>query len=187
MKIARRPTASLAAALAGALLILPGIACADSVPAPSPPCLTSAEFTALASYTLPSIITGVAQRCAASLPPDAFLRTGAGALADRYAQVRPTAWPGARAALLKLGAGGGDIVDVIKNLPDATQQQLVDTLIAGAVAQKLPLARCTPVDQVLHLLSPLPPQSAAELIGLAVGLGTRMGERHIGTFALCPG
>ncbi len=85
---------------AAALTALPGIAAAAE-----PPCLTPAEFTALSSYALPSIITGTTQRCAATLPADAWLRRNGGQLAARYAAAKPAAWPGAKAAFLKLSAG----------------------------------------------------------------------------------
>ena len=171
--------------MTAAMLALPGVAHAADAPL-APPCLTPAEFTALASYTLPSAITGISQRCAASLAPGSFLGTDAGALSARYASAKPAAWPGAKAAFFKLSSGASSgAVDAIKSMPDATQQQLVDTLIAGAVAQHLPLARCLPVDRLLRLLAPLPPESTAEIIGLAVGLGSRAGTAHIGRISIC--
>lgn len=176
---------NLTTLLTAVMLALPGIAHAADAPV-APPCLTPAEFTSLASYTLPSAITGISQRCAASLAPGSFLGTDAGALSARYASAKPAAWPGAKAAFFKLSSGASSgAVDAIKSMPDATQQQLVDTLIAGAVAQHLPLDRCLPVDRLLRLLAPLPPESTAEIIGLAVGLGSRAGTAHIGRISIC--
>ena len=73
----RRPIALAAALLAAA----PGVAQAAEAP-----CLTPAEFTSLASYTLPSIISGTAQRCGPSLGPGAFLTTGGKDLAGRFTE-----------------------------------------------------------------------------------------------------
>lgn len=154
----------------------------------SPPCLTASEFTALSSYALPSIISGASERCAAALPADAWLRRNGGQLAARYAQAKPAAWPGAKAAFLKVGGGIGntDATNLIKSLPDASLQPMVDTLISGMVGQRLPTDRCAAIDRLVRLLSPLPPESTAELIAVAAGLGARTGQAKIGAFAICP-
>jgi len=164
-----------------ALSVAPGIAMAAE-----PACLTSAEFTALSSYALPNISTGAAQRCAATLPADAFLKRSGDSLARRYADGKPAAWPAAKAAFLKMGgAGNPDALNLIKSLPDATLQQLVDTTIQGIIAQRLPTEQCGMVDRVTRLLSPLPPENTAELIALAAGLGSRSGTAKVGSLRIC--
>lgn len=169
-------TAAVVAATA-----LPGIASAAE-----PPCLTAAEFAALSSYGLPSIIKGTARRCAATLPSEAYLRRNGTELAERYAVSRPAAWPGARAAFLKLSAGSDSQVgEAMRNLPDATLQPMVDGLIEGMVEQRVPADRCGAIDRVVRLLSPLPPESTAELIAIAAGLGSRTGQARVGSFSLC--
>ena len=168
--------------LASTLAAAPGIA-----QAAEPPCLTSREFTALATYALPGMISNVAQRCAATLPADAFLRNGADALAQRYAAARPAAWPAAKLAFLKFSAGAqGDMATMLQALPDTTLQQIVDTLSGTIINQKLPLDRCGAVDEVSRLLSPLPPENVSELI--AVALTHRDGDSapRSGKFAICP-
>ncbi len=169
------------AAIGAVASMLPGLAAAAE-----PPCLTASEFTALATYSLPSVITGTAQRCDATLPPDAFLKTDGAGLAARYGDAKEAAWPGAKAAFLKLAgqndAGAGNIV---KGLSDPAMQQIVDTAIAAKVADALPVDRCDTVNQLLKLLAPLPPESTAGVIALAVGLGTKSG-RKLGPIAVCP-
>lgn len=160
-----------------------------SARAAEPPCLTPAEFTSLSSYALPSIITGTAQRCATSLPPGAWLNRNGDRLAARYAQNRADVWPAAKAAFVKLSSrsgGGGDAANFIRTLPDATQQQMLDALISGMVVQQLPPSRCDVVDQMVRVLSPLPPENAAELIALAVGIGARTGRAKLGMVSICP-
>ena len=167
--------------IAMALIAAPGVA-----QAAEPPCLTAREFTALSSYALPSIITGTAQRCSAALGPNAFLKRSGNALAARYAADRSAAWPGAKTAFLKLSGGGGsDAVDIFRNLPDHKLQPMVDTLVEGLVAQQVPTERCQAIDSMVRLLSPLPPQNTAELIALAVGLGSRSGGGKLGRIAIC--
>ena len=164
-----------------ALALVPGVARAAE-----PPCLSSAEFTALAGYGLPSAIAGTSQRCAATLPADAFLRTQGPALIARYATAKPAMWPAAKAAFFKLGiAAPPEAMQMLRALPDASQQQLVDIFVAGIVAEKLPVEHCATFDRLLALLSLLPPESTAEAIGLAAGIGSRAGQARIGKIVIC--
>lgn len=155
--------------------------------AAEPPCLTPGEFTALSTYALPSMITGTAQRCAASLPADAFLKRSGPALAQRYARIRPSAWANARPAVLKLaGSTGGQTADLFKSMPDANLQQMADAFIEGLVTQRVPADRCGTIDRLVRLLSPLPPENTAELIGLTVGLSSRAGGGgRFGALKIC--
>lgn len=173
-------------ATAIALTMLPGLAHAAQAAA-EPPCLTAGEFTSMISYAMPSVISGTTARCSAALPADAWLRRNGSQLAARYAQGKAETWPGAKAAFLKLSAGGTnkEAGDLLRGMPDQTLQQLVDGMVEGLVGQKLPTERCATVDRVIRLLSPLPPENTAELIGLAVGLGSRGGNARMGSIAIC--
>jgi hypothetical protein len=170
--------------LAGISLALAPIAAA----AAEPPCLTSAEFTALSSYALPSIITGTTERCAATLPSSAWLRRNGNQLAARYAMGKPAAWPSAKAAFFKIGgsAGNADAASLLKSLPDSSLQPMLDALIAGMVGQQLPAERCSVIDRLVRLLAPLPPENTAELIAVAAGLGAKTGRAKLGNFSICP-
>lgn len=171
----------LTAVLCALLTVTPAIA-----EAAEPPCLTPAEFTALAEYALPSMISGTAQRCAAALPSSAYLPREGAQLAERYAQRRSGAWPGAKAAFLKLSAtSNADANTIIRALPDPSLQQMLASLMEGLVAQQVPLDRCTTIDRVISLVAPLPPQNTAELIALAVGLGSKTGQAKVGALSIC--
>jgi hypothetical protein len=177
MKPMRRFTA-LAAAL---LTVAPTLA-----QAAEPPCLSPAEFTSLADYALPSIISGTSQRCSASLGPQAWLPRNGTQLVQRYAERRPAAWPGAKAAFLKLSATtNADANSLIRTMPDASLQQMLDGLMTGLVAQQVPVDRCGAIDRLISLLSPLPAASTAEVIALAVGLGAKAGRAKLGAIAIC--
>lgn len=156
--------------------------------AAAPLCLTSAEFTALSNYALPSIITGTTERCAASLPADAWLRRNGNQLAARYAAGKPAAWPAAKSAFLKLGGNTGknETANLIRSLPDNSQQQMADLFIAGMVSQRLPTDRCVAIDRLVRLLSPLPQESTAELIAVAAGLAAKTGRARFGDLRICP-
>ncbi|MFA7586950.1 MAG: hypothetical protein WCY11_12275, partial [Novosphingobium sp.] len=152
------------------------------------PCLTPGEFSALSSYALPSVITGTAQRCGASLPSQAYLKANGSQLAARYAGLRQSAWPGARAALVKVApAINPEAATLMAKLPDETLQQIADAWVESLVAQQLPVERCASVDRLVRLLAPLPPENTAELVALAVGLGAKAGVGRVGKLEICAG
>lgn len=176
----RRLTAPLKIA-AALLAAAPGIA-----QAAEPACLTPAEFTSLATFALPSVITGTAQRCSTTLDANAYLRKNGAQLASTYAANRASAWPGAKAAFVKISAASNpDMGKLITGMPDNSLQQMTDAAIAGMVGQRLPVERCGTIDNLVRLLSPLPPQNTAELLALAVGLGSKTGERKVGPISIC--
>jgi hypothetical protein len=170
----------IATFIAAGLLVAPQIAAAQA------PCLTPGEFTALSSYALPSVIDGVNQRCASQLSADAFLRRDGADLSKRYSAKKASSWPGAKAAFLKLSAGKGEGAEFIRAMPDSSLQPMLDAFVSGMVSQKLPLGQCSMLDQVIRLLSPLPPANTAELIALAAGLGAKGGKAKAGDFSICP-
>jgi hypothetical protein len=167
---------------AAAAVVVPGIAAAAE-----PPCLTAREFSDLSQYALPSLITGTAERCSAALPADAYLRRNGSDLAARYAAGKPSAWPGAKSAFMKLSGGiNPDATGLFRTLPDDKLQPMVDALVEGMIGQQVQPDSCATIDKAVRLLSPLPPHSTAELIALAIGLGSTGGGGKVGRIALCP-
>ena len=169
------------AALLAAALPAPALAAAAE-----PPCLTAQEFTAVSTFALPGVIRGAALRCSAVLPSGAFLRSQSEDLAKRYSAGRDRAWPEAKAAFFKLGAGmDAQAASLLKSMPDENLKPFVEGAVTSMVGQQLPIDRCSSVDRIVMLLSPLPAESTAEVIGLAAGLGARSGQARVGKFALC--
>lgn len=169
------------AAILVAALPAPAMAAAAEAP-----CLTAQEFTAVSTFALPGVIRGAAQRCSAVLPKDAFLSSQSESLANRYTAGRDRSWPQAKAAFLKMG-GGADpqAANFLKAMPDESLKPFVEGAVTAMVGQQLPTDRCTAVDRLVMLLSPLPAESTAELISLAAGLGARSGQARLGKIALC--
>lgn len=173
---------SLLKATAIALTALPGLAQAAETP-----CLTASEFAGVAAYSLPSVISGTAMRCAATLPTNSYLRTNAPKLTARYAEGKPAAWPVAKAAFLRLSATTDQAANgVIANLPDPSLQTMMDAVIEGAVSQHIPTEQCATIDALVRVLAPLPPENTAELIALAAGIGAQTGKAKTGAFSICP-
>lgn len=165
-----------------ALIALPG-----AVRAAEPPCLTAAEFTGVASYALPSVISGTAQRCATTLPASSYLRSNSGRLAARYATGKPAAWPVAKVAFLKMSAATDESAnDMIAQMPDQSLQTMFDAMVEGLVSQQIPLERCETIDGIVRLVAPLPPENTAELIAIAAGLGAQSGKARTNMFSICP-
>ncbi len=163
-----------------------------ALPAPAvaaaaePPCLTAEEFTAVSTFALPGVIRGAALRCAPVLPGDAFLRSQSENLAKRYSVGRDRSWPQAKVAFFKLGGGmDPQTVGLLKAMPDENLKPFVEGAVTSMVGQQLPTERCSAVDRLVMLLSPLPPESTAEVIGLAAGLGARSGQARLGKLAIC--
>lgn len=162
------------------------LAAATTAQAASPPCLTPAEFTAVSTYAMPVAIESVAARCAPQLGAGAFLKTDSKRLAARYSVTSRAAWPGAKAAFLKVGVGGNPgAASLFAGMPDDTLRPMVDGVLSSAIAQKLPTDRCSAIDRLVRLLSPLPPENTAELIALAAGFGSKSEKAKLGQFSLC--
>ena len=165
---------------ASLLAILPGAAQAAA------PCLTPAEASSLAAYALPAAINGTTKRCAPTLAPTSFLRQGGGELASRYAARKTQSWPAAKAAFFKIGGDGKDeSTAMLRGLPDASLQQMLDAIIEGMVAQEIPTQRCGEIDRVVSLLAPLPAQNTADLIAVVLGIAGKSGKAQSDKFSIC--
>lgn len=172
---------TLTALASTALAFTPGLAAAAE-----PPCLTRAEFTSVASYALPSIITGTTQRCATTLPSGAYLRTSGKTLAGRYASQKDKHWAGAKAVFVKASSNANKLFG---DMPDSSLQPILEAMVEGMISQQIPLDRCTSIDRLVALLSPLPPENLAEAIAIAVGLGAKTadGRSKVGKLSICQG
>jgi hypothetical protein len=164
-----------------------------AVRAAEPPCLAASDAAAIVAYGLPAALEGARKTCQGKLGEDAFLRSAKGAAyIEGFKSAKPALWPKAKPALANLVAvGSSQAAGVIQYLPDPLQQQMVDAMVSGVVAEKFPAERCTVLNRSVALLSPLPPLAMAEAISMVAGLGAQLGERNagrirIGKIAICP-
>lgn len=156
---------NLVGIIAGMLIIAPGMAQAQA------PCLTPSEVSSLVSYAMPSVIVGTTKRCAASLAPNAYLRTDGAGLAARYAMGKDGAWPGAKAAFLKIGGkDDSNGAELFRKMPDKVQRDMLDVIISGMISQEIGLDKCPVIDSFARLIAPLPPENTAELAALVASL-----------------
>jgi len=174
--------------LMATITLLPAVAQAAEAP-----CLASADAAAIVAYGLPAALEGARKTCQNKLGEDAFLRSAKGAAyIEGFKAAKPALWPKAKPALANLVAvGSSQAAAVVTYLPDVLQQQMVDAMVSGVVAEKFPAERCATLNRSVALLSPLPPLAMAEAISMVAGLGAQLGERNagrirIGKIAICP-
>ena len=163
------PWKVLATAGAAGLALQSGLACAQQPRS----CLTEQEVSAIAIYSVPSLVQAVRQRCAGELTSSGYISRRGDTLTARYAVLQPAVWPSAKSGLFKLFAGktgdGAGSLDSIATLPDEAVRPLVDALIVQETAPKIALKNCTRLERVIEVMAPIDPEVAGTLIGLLVG------------------
>ncbi|HYD25793.1 MAG TPA: hypothetical protein VEB68_13460 [Croceibacterium sp.] len=158
----------LAAAAAAALALQPAVAAAQQT------CITEAEVSAMAIYSVPSLVQSVRLRCAGELLSSGFLARRGDAFIARYTGLQDAVWPRAKSGLLKFGArragSSGPGIDTFANLPDNAVRPLIDALIAQEVSGKIQPRHCGRIERVLEAAAPIDPEVAGTLIGVIIGL-----------------
>ena len=159
---------ALAGALAAALALQPAIASAQQA------CLTEEEVSAMAIYSVPSLVKAVRTRCDAELSASGFLARRGETLAGRYAALQNRVWPSAKSGALKYGAGKAKGLtanfDMIRNLPDSSVRPLVDALIVQEAAARVEPANCRRIEMAMEGIAVLDPEVGGTMLGVVVGL-----------------
>ena len=162
----------LAAAAAAAALIVQAVAASAQQA-----CVTEEEVSAIAIYSVPSLVEAVRLRCAGQLSANGYLSRPNNSLKNRYAALQTKVWPRAKAGLLKVLSGpNGEAsqsrqgLDMIAGLPDDAIRPFVDALIVQEVSPKIDTQRCARIERVIELASPIDPEIAGGLLGAVVGL-----------------
>lgn len=162
------PARLLAALAAAALLAQPMAAAAQAER-----CVTEQEVSAIAIYSVPSLVQAVRQRCAGELTASGYLARRGDALASRYTALQPAVWPRAKTGLFKLFAGnasaGRSGLDTFSTLPDEAVRPFVDALIVQESAPRIALRNCTRIERVIEVMAPIDPEVAGTLLGVLVG------------------
>jgi hypothetical protein len=163
------PGKVLAALGAASFTLHPALAAAQE----ARPCVTEQEVSAIAIYSVPSLVQAVRLRCGSELASSGYLARRGDALSARYVALQPGVWPSARSGLFKLFAAkaseGRDGLDTIATLPDAAVRPLVDALIVQEAAPRITVRNCTRIERVIEVVAPIDPEVAGTLLGLLVG------------------
>lgn len=176
---------SLAAAI---LLITPQMALAEE---PAKPCLTRREAQDLTIFFVPTLLESAAGACEASLPANAFLRTGAIALADKHRPESELRWPGAKTALDKIGLAGTELSGLDKmSSPKLDAAKLVmQGVIRLVLTDTIKPGDCPTIDELARALSPLPAENLGSLVALLLELSSKTDGKKGGQmrdFRICP-
>ncbi len=142
--------------------LLLAVAVAAPVQTQPRPCLNTAEAEAMAAVALPDVLRGMRVRCASRLAADSPLRPADGELIRRYDRAADTAWPAARAAIVKLSS---PLIEGL--LGSQYARPVLGSLVAPMVAARLPVDDCRTVDRLVTLLAPLAPRNVAALAVIA--------------------
>ena len=161
------------AALAGALALAaqPTLASAQSSA-----CVTEAEVSAVAIYSLPGLVQSVRLRCNGELSPNGYLARRGDSLIARYAALQNGAWPRAKAGMLKVLSRQGSAsqsrqtLDMAANLPDSAVRPLVDALIVQELSPKIEIDHCRRIERLIEVASPIDPEIAGTMLGVVAGI-----------------
>ena len=171
------------AALAAAAFAMPAQAAAAEAQ-----CLAPAEVRALTTFAMPSVLTGLIDRCTPEVGSSGFMSTQGRGLVASYAAHKDAAWPTARKAFFRIAAtksGGDEASDMMAKMPDAALQPFVEGMIGGMIGSKLKPGQCAIADKMMRLLAPLPPENTSELLGTILELAEGDKKPGPGGLAIC--
>ncbi len=171
------------AALTAAAIAMPAQAAAAEAE-----CLAPAEVRALATFAMPSVLTGLIDHCAPKVGASGFMSTQGRGLVASYAAHKDAAWPVARKAFFRLAGSKSDsseATDMMAKMPDAALQPFVEGMIGGMIGSKLKPGQCAVADRMMRLLAPLPPENTSELLGTILELAEGDKKSGPGGLAIC--
>ena len=169
---------SMTAWAAGAALIAAGPAQAQGMA-----CVTPTEMEGLVTYFVPQVIDNVIESCSAHLPADSYVRTGLPSRAEELRGLSEAAWPAARSAFVKIGAGDRtDKAEEITEMPDDLLRPMLDIFLVEAIDLKLTPSSCGEVNDISQALAPLTGAQTAHLLAVTLSAAAR-GDKDV---ASCP-
>jgi len=156
----------LAVLAAAAMALQPAAAQAQQ------PCITQDEVSAIAIYSVPSLLQGMRLKCDGKLASSGFLARRGDALSARYTKLQPTIWPRAKSGLLKYGATRAKELDMsaAASLPDEAVRPLVDAMIVQEASARIATGQCGRIEQAMEAAAMLDPEVAGSILGLSAGL-----------------
>ena len=158
-------------AAAAAFLALPQVVAAQT------PCLTRQEVRTLIAFTAPSLIEAAANKCAPTLPADAFLRTGAPAMIERLRGESRAEAEGITAVVEKLAGE-----KLPQGLSQETMRGLIRDMLGAEFSKDINPKDCSPINELTSSLSQLPAANIATMISVILELG---GSDKKAPFRIC--
>ena len=142
-------------------------------------CLPRADAEALVVFALPSLVEGVATKCAPTLPAAATLRTEATNMAERYGPEAERAWPKARAAFERLSDE-----TITELFGEEVTRTMIEVGMVALIVERIAVKDCATIDAAMGALAPLPARNVARLVTVAIDVFAARGKRL--PITLCP-
>ncbi len=123
------------------------------------------DLSALVRFALPSVFQRVQIMCEPELAADSYIFTNGKDLQARFAEASEGSLAAAQGAILQLGgADDPGVTELMALMPPEVMAPFISEMIAGKVAQDLPVSACVPINRTMELLDPLPTQNFADLV-----------------------
>ena len=160
------------------------VACPALAAAQAPVCVPQSQAAALVTFALPTLVTQIAQRCQAELPPNAYLLANAQALADRFRPDADAAWPEARRAI-----GGLFSKFLGQPMPPDMNSDMIRLLaepaLGALLAKQVSPRDCMTADEAVSTVAPLRGRDLGRLAALAAAIADRKGTGIAGILRVC--
>lgn len=139
-------------------------------------CIAPADLGDTMVYALPIAFDAARAACAKELRSDGFFARGGERFISGFRARQNAAWPGAyrtmKVALAEQGgagkAGDFDIVALAQAMPENNLRPFVDGLMGQMIAEEIKPTSCGKIERGMELLSPLPVDNVAGLMGFVV-------------------
>jgi hypothetical protein len=155
---------------------------AQSVLAADKPCVTRPELHAGITYFLPSVVEGVKQKCAATLPASSYFATRGTTLVDSYKALSKHDSPELISLMGKVGLPPGEAPASVGK----PMAEIATIMINAKVQEGIKPETCPTIDQALGLLDPLPAANMVGLVELFVDVMTAADVKKGKKPFLCP-
>lgn len=139
-------------------------------------CVPPADLGDTVIYALPIAYDAARTSCASQFAKDGFMMRGADKFIAGFRARQNAAWPGAMRTVQALIAsesgaakpGDLDLTALAKSLPPETLRPLVDGMMGQMIAGEIKPDSCARIERVMELLSPLPVDNVAGLMGFVL-------------------
>ena len=159
-------------------------ACPATAIAQSAQCVPQGQAAALVTVALPTLVTQLAQRCQAELPPNAYLVANAQALADRYRPDADAAWPAARSAIAGLFTRFlGQPMPSDMNAE--VLRLLAEPALGALLAKQIKTDDCVTADLAVSSAAALRGRDLGRLAALGAAIADRKGTGIAGVLRVC--
>ena len=138
-------------------------------------CVPPADMSDTIIYALPIAYDAARTSCAKQFATNGFVARGGDKFMAGFRARQNAAWPGAMRTMqafissqqdsAKPGAGDLDLAALAKSLPPEALRPLVDGLMGQMIAGEIKPEACGKIERALELLSPLPVDNVAGLMG----------------------